>query len=379
MIIGDLSTVPHFGFGLMRLPLQDPKDITSIDIDQLKQMVDVYMENGFTYFDTAYPYHKGLSEAAVKEVLVSRYDRESFLLADKLPAWLINDETEVERIFNEQLERTGAGFFDFYLLHSVEAKWIDVYEKYDCFSWALKKKEEGLIRHFGISYHDTPELLEQILIKHPEIEFVQIQMNYLDWKNPSIQAERNYEVCRKYGKFVNVMEPVKGGSLANLPEEEAKILREKDPNASQASWAIRFALSHEGMLVVLSGMSSFEQMEDNLNTAKDFEALDEEEFALLARIADDFRNRPTIGCTGCRYCVDGCPMQITIPDLFRVMNKVTLNGLDERTRGEYRSASVKIQKGIASDCIKCGQCEEVCPQHLPIRDLLEKVAETFDR
>ncbi|MBR4471789.1 MAG: aldo/keto reductase [Erysipelotrichaceae bacterium] len=378
MIINDLNTIPHFGFGLMRLPLKDPKDPKSIDMEQLKKMVDAYMEKGFTYFDTAYPYHKGLSEVAIREALVKRYDRESFLLADKLPAWSLNCEEDRDRIFNEQLERTGAGFFDFYLMHSVETKWLGVYEKFDCFNWALKKKEEGLIRHFGISYHDSPELLEEILKKYPEIEFVQIQMNYLDWKNPIVQSEKNYEICRKYGKYVNVMEPVKGGTLANLPKEEAELLKAKDPEASQASWAIRFALSHEGMMVVLSGMSSFEQMEDNLNTTKDFKPLNEEEFKLLEQVAESFRNKPTIGCTGCRYCVDGCPMQITIPDLFKVMNKAIVNGCDERTRGDYKGATVKVNKGIASDCIKCGQCEEACPQHLPIRSLLEKVAETFD-
>ena len=378
MIINDLSRVPHFGFGLMRLPLTVPKDPTSIDIEQLEKMVDAYMKKGFTYFDTAYPYHKGLSEVATRKALVERYDRESFLLADKLPAWSINQEEDLDRIFNEQLERTGAGFFDFYLLHSVEEKWLPVYEKYDCFNWALKKKEEGLIRHFGISYHDSPEMLEDILKKHPEIEFVQIQMNYLDWENPLIRARENYEVCRKYGKYVNVMEPVKGGTLANLPDKEAGLLKNADPKASQASWAIRFALSHEGMLVVLSGMSSFEQMEDNLNTVKDLKELSEEEFALLEKIAESFRSRPTIGCTGCRYCVDGCPMQIAIPDLFKVMNKATVNGVDERTRGDYRGATIKANKGLASDCIKCGQCEGACPQHLPIRSLLEKTAELFE-
>ena len=260
----------------------------------------------------------------------------------------------------------------------MEEKWLPVYEKYDCFNWALKKKEEGLIRHFGISYHDSPEMLEDILKKHPEIEFVQIQMNYLDWENPLIRARENYEVCRKYGKYVNVMEPVKGGTLANLPDKEAGLLKNADPKASQASWAIRFVLSHEGMLVVLSGMSSFEQMEDNLNTVKDLKELSEEEFALLEKIAESFRSRPTIGCTGCRYCVDGCPMQIAIPDLFKVMNKATVNGVDERTRGDYRGATIKANKGLASDCIKCGQCEGACPQHLPIRSLLEKTAELFE-
>lgn len=377
MVIENLNDVPHFGFGMMRLPLHDPDDVTCIDIEQVCRMADVFLEHGFTYFDTAYPYHKGYSERAVKEVLVNRYDRESFLLADKLPAWSLHTEEDIERIFNEQLERTGAGYFDFYLLHSVEKQWYPVYEKYDCFGWALKKKEEGLIRHFGFSYHDDPELLDMILTAHPEVEFVQIQMNYLDWENPVVQAHANYDVCRKHGVYVNVMEPVKGGTLAALPEKETEILRKVNPDGSTASWAIRFVLSHEGMLTVLSGMSSMDQMNDNMRTVSDFHPLNDQENKAVHEVVSSMLDKPAIGCTACRYCVDGCPMRITIPELFRAMNSYTMYGDNNRARGYYKAA-VSGDHARASDCIQCGRCETSCPQHLPIRTLLEKVKDVFD-
>lgn len=375
MVIDDLSKVPHFGFGMMRLPVIDG-NVENIDIDQVCHMVDRYLESGFTYFDTAYPYHNGYSERAVKKVLVERYPREDFLLADKLPAWELRGPEDVERIFNEQLERTGAGYFDFYLLHSMEASHYPTYNKCGCWEWAQKMKAEGKIRHFGFSYHDGPELLDQILNEHPEVEFVQIQMNYLDWENPIVQSRANYEVLRKHNIPVNVMEPVKGGTLANLPDAQAKLLKDCDPDASAASFALRFALDHEGMMVVLSGMSAEAQMDDNLKTASEAKPLSEKEKAALKAVVDEFNAVPTIGCTACRYCVAGCPKHIVIPELFKAMNSYTVYKDMFRSRNYYNLATEG--HGKASDCIKCGRCEKSCPQHLPIRKLLEQTAAAFE-
>lgn len=377
MIIDDLSTIPHFGFGLMRLPLTDPDDKTKIDYDQLSHMVDAFLDAGFTYFDTAYPYHGGWSERAVKECLVKRHDRESFLLADKLPAWSLKQPGDVERIFAEQLERTSAGFFDFYLLHSVEEKWYPVYTEYGCWEWAQRMKEEGLIRHFGFSYHDTADLLDEILTAHPEVEFVQLQLNYLDWENPVVQSGACYEVCRRHGVAVNVMEPVKGGTLAELPAEQHELLQALRRGASDASWAIRFALDRPGMMVVLSGMSDEAQMADNLGTVAHLEPLASAERDALARVVEGMTSKATVGCTACRYCVDGCPMQISIPDLFRAMNSATMYGMNERAKSVYKVATAG-EHGSASDCIGCGACAESCPQHLSIPELMQQVAEAFD-
>lgn len=377
MQITDLNTIPHFGFGQMRLPVIDG-DTEKIDIPQVCRMVDAYMDRGFTYFDTAYPYHQGQSERAVKKALVDRYDRESFLLADKLPAWSLKKQEDVQAIFDEQLERTGAGYFDFYLLHSIEKKWYPVYNQYGCWDWAQRMKAEGKIRHFGFSYHDDAELLDQILTEHPEVEFVQLQLNYLDWENPVVQARRNYEVCRKHGVAVNVMEPVKGGTLANLPPEAQQLLDDSDSESNAAGLALRFARDLDGMMVILSGMSSDEQMKENLDEMADFKPLSDSERRTIDEITRVMLSKPTIGCTACRYCVDDCPKKIIIPELFRAANGAAMYGLGSREKSYYKAA-LTDGHGAAKDCIKCGRCETACPQHLPIRELLEKVSETFDQ
>jgi len=377
MIIDDLTSVPHFGFGLMRLPQTDPDDETSIDFDRLSRMVDAFLSAGLTYFDTAYPYHGGWSERAVRRCLVERHVRESFLLADKLPAWSLKDPGDVERIFREQLERTGAGHFDFYLLHSVEERWYPVYTDFGCWEWAARMREEGLIRHFGLSFHDTADLLDEILSAHPEVEFVQLQLNYLDWENPVVQSGACYEVCRKRGVAVSVMEPVKGGTLADLPPGQHALLQELRPGASDASWAIRFALDRPGLMVVLSGMSDEAQLSDNLATVCGLEPLTDAEREALAQVVAAMTERPAIGCTACRYCVDGCPARISIPDLFRAMNSASSYGMSSRARSVYRAATSGA-RGRASDCIGCGACAASCPQHLPIPELMEQVVATFD-
>ncbi len=367
--------MPKLGFGLMRLP----QNGGAVDVDGVKRMVDAYMESGFNYFDTAYVYHGGNSERVIKEALVDRYPRESFYLATKLPAWVMNGPEDRDRIFGEQLEKCGVEYFDFYLLHSLEdGKNYDLYEKYDCFRWAVEKKEQGKIRHFGFSYHGTPELLEQVLDRHPEVEFVQIQLNYADWNNQVVQSGRLYEILHRRGIPMIVMEPVKGGMLANLQPELEELLKAVRPEASAASWALRFVGSLDGVMTILSGMSSEEQMEDNLNTFRHFEPLSEQEQQVIQTVVKKMQDKPLIQCTSCRYCCDGCPMSIHIPDIFRALNTARLYPGDNRPKMFYKNL-VGAGSGRAGDCIGCGQCESVCPQHLPVIELLKEAADTLEQ
>ena len=370
----ELNEMPKLGFGLMRLPEKNGE----IDISQVEKMVDAYMETGMNYFDTAYVYHGGKSESAAGEALVKRYPRESFMLATKLPAWEIRKESDVERIFSEQCERAGVDYFDFYLLHSIEdGNNYDTYEKYDCFNWGLKKKEEGKIKHFGFSYHGSPELLEEVLDKHPEVEFVQIQLNYLDRTNPVVRSQALYEILVKRNIPIIVMEPVRGGMLANPAPDIAKKFKASRPDASYASWALRFVASLPGVMTILSGMSDEDQMKDNLNTFTNFEPLSEKEFKLIDEVTEEILKIPQIGCTACKYCTPGCPMHISIPDVFRTINTLRRYPDDWRSKNFY--SGLISRSGKASDCIACGQCEGVCPQHLPIIDLLRESAEILDQ
>lgn len=361
------------GFGLMRLPVMaDGK----IDIPAVCQMVDAFLEKGFTYFDTAYVYHEGTSETAVKEVLVNRHPRESFTLATKLPAWGLKCQEDVQRIFDEQLARTGAGYFDYYLLHAVQKSNVSAFDQYGCWSWAQKMKEQGLIRHFGFSFHDSAEMLDELLNKHPEVEFVQLQINYMDWEDEKVQSRKCYETAVKHGIPVVVMEPVKGGTLASLPEKPEAILKKCRPQASLASWGICFCASLDNVMAVLSGMSDQSQMEDNLQTMTDFEPLSDMEKEAVQETVKVIRSVPTISCTACRYCVEGCPQQIKIPDIFKCLNQVRLYGKSEKASANYRDAVG--DSGAASACVKCGQCESVCPQHLPVTEYLEEAALVFE-
>jgi predicted aldo/keto reductase-like oxidoreductase len=369
----NIDEMPKIGFGLMRLPEKDG----AIDIEQVSQMADAYMEAGFNYFDTAYVYHSGNSEKAVKEAIVKRYPRESFTIATKLPAWFLHTPEDRDKVFEEQLDRCGLDYFDYYLLHSLEdGNNYDTYEKYDCFNWGIKKRDEGKIRHFGFSFHGTPELLVQVLDKHPEIEFVQIQLNYADWDNKIVHSGELYEILRDRNIPMIIMEPAKGGKLANLDDECAEILKAIRPEKSIASWAFRYVGSLSGIATILSGMSTPEQMEDNINTFKDFEPLSEEELAAIDKVKEIMNRVELAGCTSCKYCVEGCPMGISIPDVISAVNTKRKFPGDMRPQFFYNGLVDRYSH--ASDCIACGQCEGVCPQHLPIISLMQEAVEKFE-
>ena len=359
------------GFGLMRLPrLADG----TIDVEQVKTMVDAFLENGFTYFDTAFVYEG--SEEAIRKALVERHPRDSYTLATKINGMAARDEESCKQQFYTSLERTGAGYFDYYLLHAIQTNNFTKYDEYHIWDFVKELKEKGLVRHYGFSFHATPELLDEILTRHPEVDFVQLQINYADWESEDVQSRKNYEVCVKHGKPVVVMEPVKGGTLADPVPAVSELMKSCHPDLSEASWAIRFVASLENVMVVLSGMSNLEQMQDNISYMKDFQPLNEEEADIIHQVQKILSEIETIPCTACHYCTEGCPMQIPIPDIFKCVNSVLVyNSLDSARR---RYERVVREKGRASDCVQCGQCEGACPQRINVIERLQLAVEMFE-
>lgn len=354
----------QLGFGLMRLPR---KGLT-IDIEQTKAMVDLFLAAGFTYFDTAYIYLG--SEDAARRALVERHPRQSYTLATKLNAMLPGGEKAAKKQLRTSLERTGAGYFDYYLLHSLMENGYQRYDRFHLWDYVRELKEQGLVKHWGFSFHAGPELLDRLLTEHPDVDFVQLQINYADWDSPSIAARANYEVARRHNKPIVIMEPVKGGALAKPPRQVRELLRQADPAASCASWALRFAASLEGVLAVLSGMSDLEQMRDNLSFMTDFKPLNAGEYQIIRAAQGLLGESSAIPCTACRYCVEGCPRQIPIPDIFSAANLRLSDGQIDAARRAY-AQSVPPGHGPA-DCIACGHCEQVCPQHIPIVQQLKQ-------
>ncbi len=356
----------------MRLPRKNEQ----IDIEQVKDMVDRFLAAGCTYFDTAWAY--GGSEDAIRQALVERYPRESYLLATKLAAWIdCKTKEEATAQFDTSLKQTGAGYFDFYLLHNLGEQRTHFFDDYDIWDFVKEKKAEGKIRHIGFSFHSTPDELEAILRQHPEAEFVQLQINYADWENPAVQSRGCYEVARRYNMPIIIMEPVKGGMLATPPETVAAILKQAEPEASLASWAIRFAADLDGVFTVLSGMSNIEQMEDNLSYMKDFTSLSDMEKETLAKARAALNQIPLIPCTSCNYCAKVCPMDIGISGSFTAMNYLTLYRDFDMAKNQENWLVKRHGRKPASECVQCGSCEEVCPQHISIREELVKVSEAL--
>lgn len=360
----------NFGFGCMRLPMRDGE----VDTEEFSKMIRQFFDAGLNYFDTAHGYISGKSELAIRECLTSKYPRDSYTLTNKLTETYFKTQEDIRPFFESQLAACGVEYFDFYLMHAQNAVNFEKFKQCRAYETAFELKKEGKVHHVGLSFHDTADVLDKILTTYPEVELVQIQFNYADYEDPSVQSRACYEVCRKHNKPIVVMEPVKGGKLIDLPTEAQEVL-DALQGGSNASYAIRFAASFDGMMMVLSGMSNTEQMADNLSYMTDFQSLSETEFSAIEKVRDVFLKQKLIPCTACRYCTDGCPKKILIPDLFTCSNDRKA-GRVEKAAKEY--AEFVAANGRASDCIKCGKCERICPQHLEIRELLVGVAKEFD-
>lgn len=367
-------------FGMMRLPVLDENDDSSVDFEQVNKMADLFIDKGFTFFDTAFPYHMGNSEIAFRKAVVERYPKESYVIADKLPLFLITSEDQLEPIFSKQLERTGVECFDYYLLHNVsgfsEPGFLDV----DSFAFVNKKKEEGKIKHLGMSTHGNAEYLDTLLTMHPEMEFVLLQINYLDWESEGVESRKCYEVACKHNKPVLVMEPLKGGFLADVPPEAEKLMKDYNPDASVISWALRFVASLDNVCMILTGASSLKQLEENIEDFENFTPLNDEEYKIIDEVREIINSNITVECTKCKYCLDACPEDINIPKIFDLYNAEKINDIGDWTPvgNAYVNYSKIPGAGLASDCTECGMCVEECPQHIDIPEVMKDVVKTFE-
>ncbi|WP_407377367.1 aldo/keto reductase [Methanobrevibacter sp.] len=370
------------GFGMMRLPLLDENDVTNIDVEQVKKMVDVFMENGFNHFDTAFVYHEGVGEKTFRECVVDRYPRDSFKISTKLPLFVITEESQLEPIFAQQLENCGVDYFDYYMLHNVSGFTENAWKNVDLYSFIEKKKQEGFIKHIGISTHGNAEFLEEILFEHPELEFVLLQINYLDWEDEGIESKKCWEVARKYGKKVKVMEPFKGGFLADVPEEAEKLMKDYNPDAPVTSWAMRFVAGLDDVCITYSGASNLDQLKENMESFKNYTPLNDEELEIIKEVSEIINSNITVDCTKCRYCVDSCPEEINIAKIFDLYNKEKIVNKKDEPWTQFGNAYLNYSKlpdvGIASDCSECESCIEECPQQINIPEVLKDVAKTFE-
>ena len=365
-----------FGFGMMRLPQLDENDPTKVDVEQVKKMADAYIAKGGKYFDTAYPYHEGVSELVLKEAVVDRYPREDIIIATKLPIFSVEKPEDMEKFFNEQLEKCGVDYFDYYLIHNINEMTHHAVYDYDSFEFVREKKREGKVKNIGFSLHDKPEALIEALEAFPDCDFIQLQINYLDW-NTSVESEKCYEIATQHNKPVIVMEPVKGGALANLPKSAEEIFKEYDENSENVSWALRFCNDLDNVFMILNGVSSLEQMESSLKIFEDIKPLNDEEYELIGQVRDIVNDLTPIKCTGCDYCIEHCPVDIPISKYFSTYNNHYINktqdGDELGPAVYYLTLSKKEENGSAADCIECEACTKYCPQHLKIPDLLKDV------
>lgn len=371
----NLLETPKLGFGCMRLPLTDPNDQTSIDLDQFKAMVDTFMEAGGTYFDTAYVYHEGTSEIAVREALVKRYPRDSFTIATKCLAWAQPDAESAKDCLDTSLERLGVDYVDFYLLHNVGGVRTKKFDEYGMWEWAQQKKDEGVIKYLGFSMHDGADALEALLTEHPNMDFVQLQVNYLDWGDPVVEARKCMEVAEKHGVPVVIMEPARGGRLANLPERGKQILKAAEPELSEVSWAYRFCYFLPNVVSVLSGMSTLDQVKENVTEWKSAKPLSDADKKVVEQALEALRSVGMIDCTNCRYCAKDCPAGVKIPEIMSLMNLEKMTEDRQFVKGLY---DWQAKDGYASQCTQCGNCEEMCPQGINIIELLEEAADAYE-
>lgn len=371
----NLLDTPKLGFGCMRLPLTNPEDQTSIDIEQVKEMVDTFVEAGGTYFDTAYVYHEGASETALREALVERYPRDSFTIATKCLAWAQPNAEAAKACLDTSLERLGTDYVDFYLLHNVGGVRTAKFDEYDMWNWAQQKKDEGVIKHLGFSMHDGAETLDKLLTEHPTMDFVQLQVNYLDWDDPVVEARKCMEVAEKHGVPVVIMEPARGGRLANLPERGKEILKNAEPELSEVSWAYRFCYDLPNVITVLSGMSTIDQVKENVKEWKAAKPLTEEDHAVIKQAMEALRSVGMIDCTNCRYCAKDCPAGVKIPEIMSLMNLEKMTENREFVKGLYDWQTAGCR---ASQCTQCGNCEDMCPQGIKIIELLEDAADWYE-
>ena len=371
------KNTPKLGFGLMRLPTIPGGTDQDIDLEKVKKMVDLFLERGYTYFDTAYLYHGGKSEEALREAVVKRYPRDKFTVTDKMPLWDIKGEADYERIFQTQLQRTGLEYFDYYFLHGIGESQLELIDKTGGWDYMKKLKERGLVKHIGFSFHSPADCLDKILTAHPETELVQLQINYADWESEKVQARLCYETAMKHNVPVTIMEPVRGGALASMHPDAAKILKDYAPDASLASWAIRFCASLDGLITILSGMTTLEQVDDNTKTMKDVKPLTDEERGVIAKALKVIDSIPVIPCTGCKYCITNCPQHIPTPAIIEQMNEYTKY---QNLTGAARTyGMITMMGGKASSCVDCKSCEEHCPQHLEITTILKQAADLFEK